>query len=585
MVEQSAVSSWQTYKRLLTSTRSYMNFFVLGMVATLLVSLIDAGLTWLLKPIMNEGLINRNMHFLKWLPLIILLTFVFRGLSTFVSTYCINLMSRNIVRDFRCKLFNKYLFLPTSYYDANSSGGMLSAIIYNVEQVASATSDSLLMLMRESTYLVGLVVVMLLVSWKLSLFFFIVVPLIAYVIKWSSTRMRYLSIGVQELMGEVTRVADEGIQATQVIKLYEGQQREATRFNKVAHQNRNREMKVIITNCLSSGLVQVLLGIPLAGMLYFATLPSLHISPGGFTSIIAAMISIIRPFRRLTGVSKAIQKGVAGAESIFTILDEEEEKDHGQHALTRVQGAIEYRAVGFNYKNTTKAALSDITFSVKPGSQVAIVGHSGGGKTTLVNLLPRFYDVSSGEILLDGRDIFDYSLSDLRRQFSYVSQNIVLFDDTVANNIAYGCGGDVTRDEIEHAAKAAAAFDFISSLAQGFDSVIGESGVLLSGGQRQRIAIARAIIKRSPILILDEATSSLDTQSERAIQEALDRLIKDRTTLVIAHRLSTIENSDHIIVVDQGRLVEQGRHEQLLQLQGLYSKLHRIQFKTTETPA
>ncbi len=575
----------KTYRRLLRASQKYWSIFLLGVAGTVVLSLVDAAFTWLAKPIINRGFVSRDAVFITWLPLLIILIFIMRGAAGFLSNYFISRVARNVVMDMRRNIFAKLLKLPASFYDHNSSGHLLSTIIYNVEQVATASSDALVTCLREFSLLVGLVAVMFMVSWQLSLFFLLASPLIAWVVKWSSARLRRLSTNVQQSVGDVTHVADEGIQGYKVIRLYGGQKYEYEKFYHATRKNRQRELKIVITNSVGTALVQLLVAIPIAGTLAIATMPSLHISPGSFAAVIAAMIGLLRPVRRLTMVNTEIQKGVAGAESIYAILDEPEERDSGQRQVERFRGDIEYQNVQFAYVSSKKPVLKNISLSVKAGQTVAIVGRSGSGKSTLINLLPRFYDVTTGVIKIDNVDVKDYGLADLRHQFALVSQDTTLFDDTIANNIAYGVGKKVDEAAIIAAAEAAYAMEFVRQLPDGIHTLVGEDGVLLSGGQRQRIAIARALLKNAPILILDEATSSLDTYSERHIQKALDHLMQERTTLVIAHRLSTVENADWIVVMDDGEIVETGTHTQLLAKDGAYAALHRLQFRDTAVPA
>ncbi len=581
--DSSVPTGKDTYRRLLQAVKKYWPLFVLGIVGTICLSSLDAGFAWLVKPIINKGFIHKDAIFIKWLPLLILLIFTLRGIAGFMSTYYISRVARSVVMDFRRRLFQKLLHLPATFYDKSSSGHLLATIIYNVEQVAQASSDTLVTILRESTLTIGLLGVMLVISWKLTLFLLVTVPLIGLILRYCSKRMRRLSGRVQRSIGDVTHIAEEGIEGYKVIRLYNGSEYESKKFNQATGYNRQQELKVIVTNSLNTTTIQLLMGIPIATILALSTLPGLHINAGSFAAIVTSMIGLTRPVRRLSLVTSIIQKGIAGAQSIFALLDEGLEKDSGTRVIKKSQGAIEFRQVNFAYTDHTKV-LENINISIKPGQTIAIVGRSGSGKSTLINLLPRFYDVTAGTICIDGVDIRDYRLQDLRNQFALVSQHPVLFNDTVANNIAYA-RPDIARTEIEKAAAVAFAHDFIVDIPQGYDSMVGENGVLLSGGQRQRIAIARAVLKNAPILILDEATAALDTESERYIQRALTRLMAKRTTLVIAHRLSTIENADCILVMDKGKIVEQGTHAELLAQSGVYQKLHSMQFRepTTES--
>lgn len=569
----------QVYKRLLLATRRYWQAFFWGVIGTVLLSLIDAGFAWLIKPIINEGFINRNTHFIAGLPFLIIAIFLLRGFSGFASSYYIVRVARCVVMDLRQQLFNHLLQLPSRFYDTHSSGHVLSTITYNVEQVAEASANALLILLRELALAVGLLVVMFTISWKLSLLILVVGPLLAWVIQVSSKRMRRLSSNVQEVMGDVTHIAEESIEGYKVIRLYGGQDYEREKFERVTTTSRQRELKVAVTNSLGTSIVQIILSIPLALILWLATMPELHISAGAFAAMVAALLQFLRPVRRLTLVNSSIQSGIAGAESIFSVLDRAVEKNTGTLRPARLKGHILFQEVCLQYAEDSKRVLDHVSFSVAPGQMVALVGKSGAGKTSLINLLPRFYELSSGSITIDGQDIRDFELQSLRGQFALVSQQATLFNDTVAHNIAYGAQGRIyTPEEIRTAASAAHALEFIQELPQGMDTIIGENGVLLSGGQRQRLAIARALLKDAPILILDEATSSLDTHAERMIQAALSELMHDRTTLVIAHRLSTIEAADCIIVMDQGRVVESGTHAELLKRSGLYANLYQLQF-------
>lgn len=572
-------TGFHTYKRLLQSVKPYWLLFLIGVIGTILLSLSDVSFVWLTKPIVDHGFFHRDRAFIHWLPILIFGIFIVRGSASFMSSYFISRVARTVVRDMRRSIFEKLLRLPASFYDHTSSGYILSTIIYNVEQVAQACSDALITCLRESSMAVGLIVVMFWMSWQLSLLFVIIAPLIAWVMKWSSLRMRRLSSNVQESVGDVTHVAGEGIDGYRVIRLYGGQKYENEKFYQATKANLQRELKIVVTNSVGTSSVQLLFAIPIAVTLLIATNPSMHITGGSFTAIVAAMISLLRPVRRISTVNTDIQKGVAAADSIFKMIDEDVEKDTGIDTLSHVKGDIAFRNVYFEYNQSRRAVLKNINFSVIAGQTVAFVGRSGAGKSTLMHLLPRFYEITQGDITIDGIHIHTVRLNDLRRQFAFVSQDTMLFDDTVANNIAYGAPQPAERESIIRAAEAAHAMEFILQLPQGLDTKIGEDGVLLSGGQRQRIAIARALLKDAPILILDEATASLDVHAERHIQQALEDLMKDRTVLVIAHRLSTVENADKIIVLDNGEIVETGTHVSLLEKNGLYASLYTAQFK------
>lgn len=572
-------NSWDVYKRLLKAATPYWPAFAIGLLGTILATGSDSALAWAIKPLVDVGLVKRDHTLLAWLPVIIIGAFVIRSITYFLSNYYIARVGRNVVRDFRQKVFNHLIHLPAKFYDQESSGKLLSLIVYNTEQVAAASTDALLTILQEGFTLIGLIIVMFIISWQLTLLFMLVAPFISIIIRYNTKRLRRLSSNVQQAMGDLTHISEESIEGYRVIRIFGGEDYEKAKFQKASQQNRNREMKVIATNALGTSIVQVITALPIALIIYIATLPSIHLSVGGFGAIIAAMLRLLTPVRRLTKINTDIQKGIAGAHSIFELLDAEIEKDTGTIALERTQGQIEFNQVTFRYAQSSHDVLHNINFKIAAGKTIALVGRSGGGKTTLVSLLPRFYDVAQGEILVDGTNIQQYKLRDLRKQFAVVSQYLTLFNDTIARNIAYGNLENVSMEQIREAARAAHILEYIESLPQGFDTLIGENGLLLSGGQRQRIAIARALLKNAPILILDEATSALDTESERHIQAALENLMQGRTTLVIAHRLSTIEHADQIMVMEKGNIVESGTHAELLTLNGVYAKLHSMQFK------
>ena len=572
-------NAFQLYLRLLTSIKPYLVFFFVGIICTALSSGIDAGLAWMIKPIINQGLIARDQAFIRLLPLLMILIFVFRGVFVFLSTYCIQNVGRSVIRDLRQQIFAHLLRLPASFYDGESSGQLLSRLIYNVEQVAEATTSALLLVIQEIILAIGLVFVMFLLSWKLTLFFMVIFPVMVVFSRYTNKRILGLSLHVQTSVAQVSHIAEESMQGYRVIRTFGGEAYESDKFKKATEQNRHRELKIVTTNSLGTAAIQILISCAIAGTLMVATLPSLAVSAGTFAALVTAMFTLLRPIRRINQTSNLIQKGLAGAYSIFELLDMPPESDVGTLKCTRVKGKIAYHHVEFTYATAIKPALKDINFVIEPGETIALVGRSGSGKSTLISLLPRFYDPTSGGIYIDGISTQQYQLADLRHQFALVSQQVMLFNDTIACNIGYGLSADILENKVKEAAKLAHAWEFIAALPDQLNTIVGENGVLLSGGQRQRIAIARAFLKDAPILILDEATSALDTESERHIQAALETLMKNRTTLVIAHRLSTVEKADRIFVIDKGCIVETGSHAQLVKKNGTYAKLHAMQFE------
>lgn len=566
------------YRRLLQFAKKEWRIVMLGVLGTLVSSGMDAGFTWLLKPLLDKGFIAHDPLFVRWIPLIILTGFLLRSGANFMSDYYMALAGRNVVMRFRKKLFHHFLHLPTYFYDKTSSGELLSAIIYDVDQVAKASTDAVVTVVQETFFIIGLLVVMFVTSWQLSLLFLLSAPMIGGIARYSSRRMRHLSQSVQASMGNLTHVAEEAIEGHRVIKTYGGHIYESKKFNELAEKNRSREIKVVVTKNLASTGVQQMAAIIMAITVYLAASQTTQITAGGFTSLIAAMMALLKPMRNLTTVNSTIQKGIAGAMSIFKLLDEPLEKEIAHQPFVRARGNLHYQGVSFSYPDHHRKALKQIDLTVEAGQTVALVGRSGSGKSTLVSLLPLFYDHYAGTILLDGADILSLNLGDLREQIAIVSQNVTLFNDTILHNIAYGKLGDANEEKIKKVAQLAHVMEFVDQFPEGLYTKVGENGVLLSGGQRQRIAIARALFKDAPILILDEASASLDVESERYIQLALDSLMKSRTTLVIAHRLSTVEKADKIVVMDKGKIVEFGTHQSLLKSEGLYAYLYAMQF-------
>jgi subfamily B ATP-binding cassette protein MsbA len=569
----------QVYKRLLQYVRPYWKVFVPAIIAMILAAAVEAGFPALMKPMLDGSFVDKDPVTIKWIPILLVLMFFLRGLTRFISKYCMGWIGRTVVNDLRSEMFAHALKLPITFYDDTSSGNLLSRFMYNVEQVAQASTTSITTLIRDSLTLVGLFAYMFYISFQLAFIFLMVGPLVGLIIRLISTRMRKLSHTVQDSMGEVSHNVEEVIEGQKVVKLFAGQSREKGRFSRVLTNNRHQQLKFIVASATITPAVQMIAASALAGIIYLATSGALaeEISVGSFVSFIIAMTMLLPPLKRLTQVNTDLQKGIAAGESIFELLDLPAEIDTGKQAMGRAEGRVEFEQVSHRYATSNADILSDISFSVEPGTSCAFVGRSGGGKSTIIHLLTRFYDASEGVIRIDDIDIRELPLLDLRRQIALVSQDITLFNDTIAANIAYGCP-DASREQVIEAARTAHALEFIERLANGFDSLIGENGVLLSGGQRQRLAIARAVLKDAPILVLDEATAALDTESERHIQQALESLMETRTTLMVAHRLSTIENADQIVVLDQGKIIERGQHQQLLDQGGAYAELCRVQF-------
>jgi len=569
------------YKRLWGYTRRYLWMFLVGIAGVSIDASMQAVFIKGMEPLIDQVFVGKDSELGLWMAGAIFVIALIRMIGSFAGEYGMEWVGRRVIADLRQELFDKYVSLPATFFDTYSSGQLISKLAYNSEQVASAATNSIVTATRDILLVVFLLGVMLAINARLTMVMLLLVPIIGLLATVISRQFRKISHRIQDMMGNVSHVTEEAVTGQQVIKVFQGQEAEKARFRAANEKTRRLHMRMRATHLASSSLVQMAAGLALVLLMLIATRPAMliTISAGTFTAIFTAMIASIPPLKRLTRVQSQVQKGIAAADSIFQVLDTAGEKDTGSFERERVAGAIEFANVSFAYGRSEKPVLSEVSFTIPAGSVTALVGHSGSGKTTLAGLLPRFYTDYEGNITLDGRELSDYRLDNLRSHVSLVSQNVVLFNDTVAGNIAYGALAGSSTEAIVKAATDAHAMGFIEQLPQGLDTLIGENGTLLSGGQRQRLAIARALLKDAPILILDEATSSLDSESERAIQEALSEVIKHRTTLVIAHRLSTIENADQVIVLEQGKVVESGTHDELLDKEQAYARLYRTQFR------
>lgn len=568
------------YKRLLQYAKPYRAGFIAAIIGMIGYALVDATFISLIQPFIDHGIQDKDTGFLKYAPLVVVLMFILRGICHFVATYCISWVGGHIVKDIRQKLFSHIMRLPVSFHDQHSTGELISKITYDAEQVKQSLTKALIVLVREGAFIIGLITVMFYHSWQLSLIFFLIAPLIAVIVSFVSKRFRQLSKHIQQAMGGVTTSSEQMLNGHKVILSFGGQTLEDKRFSDINNNTRTQGIKMDSAQAISSGIIQLIASFALAFVIYMSSSPEMlnQLSAGSFSAIVTSMVVLLKPLKQLTTVNSDFQRGIAAATSIFDILDHLPEQDSGTLELPRVNGEIRFEQVSFQYPGHQQKVLDNISFVVKPGQTVALVGRSGSGKTTISSLLPRFYQVEQGTILLDGQDIRQYRLASLRAQIAVVSQHVTLFNDSIANNICYGMTQPVSEEYLLDVAEKAHVLEFATKLPQGLNTIVGENGVSLSGGQRQRIAIARALLRQAPILILDEATSALDTESERKIQSALNELLKGRTSIVIAHRLSTIENADNIIVMDQGRIVEQGDHATLLAQNGAYAQLYKLQF-------
>jgi subfamily B ATP-binding cassette protein MsbA len=568
------------FRRFSAYLKDFKLAFFVAIVGMIGYSIIDVLVVAQLKPIVDDSLGKGDYAYLRQASYFIVPIFILRGVLNFLGTYTVSWIGNHVVMQMRQQLFQRYIHLPVSFHDNNSTGQLISKVIYDTEQVANAAGKALLTLVRDGAFVIGLLVAMFYYSWQLSLIFILIGPLVAIIVSVVSKRFRQVSQRIQEAMGGLTTGVEQVLKGHKVVLMFGGQGLEDQRFFEKNNHNRQQNMKLIVARILSVSSIQVIASIALAVVLYVASFPDLvsSLTPGVFVSVVVFMTMLLKPLKQLTTVNSEFQRGMAACVSIFAVLDQAVEEDKGKIEIERVTGKIEFKQVTFHYPNKKDAALRDMSFLVKPGQTCALVGRSGSGKSTISSLLTRFYNNQSGEILLDDQLLKDVSLKDLRRQFALVSQHVVLFNDTIANNIAYGSEGKVTEEQIMQAAKTAHVLEFLQQLPHGLNTMVGENGLMLSGGQRQRLAIARALLLDAPILILDEATSALDTESERLIQDALEQLQKNRTSIVVAHRLSTIENADVILVIEAGQIIEQGNHQRLLANNGTYAQLYNMQF-------
>ncbi len=569
------------YRRLLHLCAPYWVVFIVAVIGMALFAAAQTSVAFIVKEFVAGLGGDGDQSINDWLPLIVLCLFLVRGTGVFLSTYCLGWIGRQVIKAQRSDVFRKYMSLPTRVMDQSSSGEMLSKLTYNIEQVAEATSNVVTVLIRDSLTILGMVGFMLYLSPVLTGLVLVIAPVLALLFRFLSRVFRRHSSRIQESMGDVSRIAEEALQSHRIVKIFNRQNYESDRFDVANEQNRRLHMRLFASKAGGDAATAMVAAFAMAGVIFFikSDVSQSIISGEDFVGFITAMGMLMRPVQSLTNVNVALQRGIAAATSVFSVLDEDNETDEGSYRVDRVAGKVEFRDVSFTYASDKGTVLRDLNLVVPAGQMLAIVGRSGSGKSTLANLLPRFYNIQSGVISVDGVPVADYALDSLREQISLVSQEVVLFDDTIANNIAYGARDEATPQAIEAAARAAHVDEFTTQLPDGLETRVGDRGVLLSGGQRQRIAIARALLKDAPILILDEATSALDTESEKHIQQALVGLMAGRTTLVIAHRLSTIENADQIIVMASGRIVESGTHDELMKHQGHYAKLRQLQFK------
>jgi len=571
----------KVYLRLLGYVKKYLKGLIVGIVTMAIFASTEAGFIALLKPLLDESILARDPDWIILVPILLVVIGLARAVFGFISNYCMSWVSQGVIKDLRSDMFAQLLHMPNKLYDQMSSGELISKMIYDAEMVAQASTNAITTMVRDTFHSFFLIGMMLWYNWRLSLMFLILAPIIVFVIVSVSKRFRSISRRIQSHMGKVTHVTEEVIEGQRVVKIFAGHKLETSNFERGNEKGRQQRMKLQVAKELSDSIIQMVIILCIAGIVYIATFTSLSegITPGTFVAILTALVMLQRPVKRITSMNAQLQRGIAACQSIFGLLDMDKERDKGDKSLADVKGNIRLENISFAYTEEKGNVLKDISLDIPAGKTIALVGRSGSGKTSLASLIPRFYDPQVGRILIDDIDIQDVKLPELRKHIALVSQHVTLFNDTVEHNIAYGDLVDSKPEDIHKAARLAYADEFINSLPEGMQTIVGENGVLLSGGQRQRLAIARALLKDAPILILDEATSALDTESERLIQQALNELMQGRTTIVIAHRLTTIENADVILVMDQGRIVESGKHEELIAANGKYAALHAMQFE------
>ncbi len=577
---ETSTQGWQIYKRLLAYVKPHRGIFAISVVGYIIFSITGvATAEWLGWTVDQVTAQNPDARILS--PIICVAIVLVRGIGGFMGGYSLEYISNSIIHKLRCEIMERLLVLPMRYYDNSTAGRLVSKVTYDVQQISGAATNAVTVIFREGLTVVGLLISLFWSNWRLSLVFLLVAPCVAIVVGLASSRFRKYSRQMQNSMGDVTQITNESIKGQKVVRSFNGKGFVLERFERASERNRRQNMKMVGTQSIAIPVIQLLVSIAMAVLIWFAMSPAYFAdaTAGDFVAFLTVAGLLAKPIRQLSQVNSVVQRGISAADSIFSLLDESGEKDTGSHTVARVRGDVEFADVSFQYKDKCdEPVLANVSLRVQPGQSVALVGKSGSGKTTLVSLLPRFYDVESGSILIDGVPARDYTLENLRQQIAVVSQDVVLFEGTIAENIAYGNDGSITDEQIVEVARSAHAMEFIEKLENGIHSIVGDSGLMLSGGQRQRVAIARAFLKNAPILVLDEATSALDSESEQHIQQALSTLMKGRTTFVIAHRLSTIENADVIVVMDKGRIVETGTHQELIARNGQYAALHRIQF-------